>query len=186
MYLIYAQNHNVFSTALWAEDPFASNGSHGCQGRCFTIAGAADFWEVQGTSQWQMMMMMMMMMMMKTSSITMMYRNVCRMYPLVCIYEMSSVWLSTQFAHDLHPLCIDLTLNLWEIECVFGRYWSSRRSAVHGNVESVVWQELEASYATMIRASIFKVKWHETVQNSFLVGREQTFGWTVAGGQWLT
>ena len=99
-------------------------------------------------------------------------------------------WVQFDFLSNLQMICIqccsDLTLNLWEIECVFARYWSSRRSAVHGNVESVVWQELEDSYTTMIRASIFEVKWHEAVQNCFLVGREQTFGWTVAGGQWLT
>ena len=55
---------------------------------------------------------------------------------------------------------------------------------MHGNVAEFVevrYAELEDSYTTMIRASIFEVKWHEAVQNSFLVGREQTLGWTVAG-----
>ena len=42
---------------------------------------------------------------------------------------------------------------------------------MHGNVAEFVevrYAELEDSYTTMIRASsIFEVKWHEAVQNSF-------------------
>ena len=85
--------------------------------------------------------------------------------------------------------CIDLTLNLWQIESLFARYWSFRQSVEHGNVaefvEVVRYAALDDSYTTMIRVShcwsdmawssaeVFLVKWHGMKQCRSLSGRAE-------------
>jgi len=150
MYLIYVQHHNVFSTALWAEDPFASNSSHGCQGRCFTIAGAADF-EMKGsigTGE-----------VFKSMSThgkwwwwwwwwwwcIQMYAKHIHLYAYMRWVQFD--FLSNQMI--CIQCCIDLTMNLWQIESVFARYWSFRQSVEHGNVGSV--EQLFGSIGWSIR-----------------------------------